>query len=190
MICSRTSAAVSRENSGAHAAGVPRSASRRTSSAGFKPGGPPDFARGPRALPKRERLPANSTAFSLAERFSRTGSHSSRQPRTASSSHARHAVGSVVGKFLNLPGEPAFGIGPGLRVVMQTQNQRADFFIARAAVNSNQLLNRLRRIHPRPRIAPAIPHRAFRRPAAAPRPRQARRAAGRGPARKNARARA
>ena len=50
--------------------------------------------------------------------------------------------GFVGGKLFDLSGEPAFGIGPGLRVVVQAQNQRTDFFVARAAVSLNQFLNR------------------------------------------------
>ena len=46
------------------------------------------------------------------------------------------------GKFPDLSREPAFGIGPRLRVVVQAQNQRADFFVARAAVSLNQALDR------------------------------------------------
>ena len=45
------------------------------------------------------------------------------------------------GKFLNLFREPAGGGGARLRVVVQPQNERADFFIATAAVDLDQGLD-------------------------------------------------
>ena len=59
----------------------------------------------------------------------------------ASNNHVRQVGGFGGGKLRNLPREPAVGIGSRLGVMMQTQNQRADFFIAPAAVISDQPLN-------------------------------------------------
>ncbi len=45
------------------------------------------------------------------------------------------------GKFLDLIGEPAGGIGPRLGIIVKAQNERPDFFIAAAAVDLDQVLD-------------------------------------------------
>ena len=45
------------------------------------------------------------------------------------------------GKNFNLPRQPVFGVGARLNVMVQTQNERADFLVAPVAVNFNQILN-------------------------------------------------
>ena len=44
-------------------------------------------------------------------------------------------------KFLDLLREPAGGVGARLRIMVQAQNQRADFLVAPVAVDLNQLLD-------------------------------------------------
>ena len=45
------------------------------------------------------------------------------------------------GKIFNLPREPVFGVGARLRIMVQAQNERADFFVAAVAVDFDQILN-------------------------------------------------